>query len=80
MNQQSITLTWEDQENALYELLWQQPDSQIFDTLVESTNTRFTQSRLVPGESYKFKVRAKNLCGESDWSSLRIVQVPDIPD
>jgi hypothetical protein len=48
--------------------------------LVESTNTRFTVSRLTAGETYRFKVRAKNLCGESDWSSLRVVRVPDIPD
>jgi hypothetical protein len=26
VNQQSITLTWPDQENATFELLWQEPD------------------------------------------------------
>jgi hypothetical protein len=79
VNQQSITLTWQDQENALYELLWQEPNTANFEPLVEFSNTRYTVSRLQAGGSYKFKVRAKNLCGESDWSSLRVVRVPDVP-
>ena len=77
----AVTLSWDASQSGndvTYELQYQEGTGQ-FKKIATTSDTVYTQAALTPGQSYNFRVRAKNWCGVGKWSELKSVFLPTVP-
>jgi hypothetical protein len=75
----SATFTWDTMANVVYEVYGVEPNSTDFYKLYESEYNTYTVQNLVPGNTYRYKVSAKNSCGLGALSPEIIIQMQGPP-
>ena len=67
----SVRISWNpasDSAGTVYEVFRDENTRGKFARLDETTKTTFTAEKVTGARSYRFKVRARNVCGSSDYS------------
>jgi hypothetical protein len=65
---------------VVYEVWGVEPNSAVFYKLTESDYNTYTVQNLIPGNTYRYKVLAKNSCGSGALSPEIIIQMQGVPD
>lgn len=76
----SATFTWNNVSGVTYEVYGVEPNSATFYKLYESNYNTYTVQNLIPGSTYRYKVRARNSCGLGPYSPEIIIQMQGVPD
>ena len=75
----TITIATGNSRVLAYQLRWDQGSGSTIYLLTESLVTNFTVTGLTGGASYQFKIRAKNIYGYGDYSTVTSIQASDVP-